>query len=278
MGKYMKYDLSAVELLRILGYTEPVGTDFLETLKEQYLLPKAYCNFMELAYDCPMLETSDIWLTDGQVCTWYDALQQRIADDAPYWEKNPDTQDTQYYPLSKIPQEEWAEHIPNLLLIGSDYGAGVVQFGLRMQDLSQDNPNIYWQTEADDLAHWKEDKPLSDFLLEVMLQVLTGMVYDVPEDVLEENGFKIEEYFDPIEGDFQATQEVLSRYGIDLEQAKQCTINEHPVFCCYDEEQGILYAGYVEDDSISFYAISPEDTESVFDDDFDDDFEKDAEE
>ena len=59
----IQYDLSATELLKILGYTQPAGRDFLDGLKreKQIPLPPVYTEFMELADLCHLqyLDRSD---------------------------------------------------------------------------------------------------------------------------------------------------------------------------------------------------------------------------
>ena len=265
----MQYDLSAVEILNILGYNKSVGKPFLETIKQKYQisLPKRYCDFMEIAWHCPMLETCDVWVMNDFMKTFYEQVQEMIKDQTWYWEKNPETREGEFYKLSQIPVEQWAAHIPNLFLIGSDYAAGVVTFGIRMKDVAKDDPKMYWQTEGNDLSTWYADKNLSDFLFEAVLHVVSGIDYGVPEDELEENGFKVEEYFDAKQFDYAATKAVVARYGIDFAQLKKCEINQQQVFCCYDTEKDIFYVGHLEEHFITFYAITKKDADNVFDTD-----------
>ena len=58
----IQYDLSAAELLKILGYTQPSGRAWLEELKreKQIPLPSVYTEFMELAWQCPLFSTSNL--------------------------------------------------------------------------------------------------------------------------------------------------------------------------------------------------------------------------
>ena len=64
IGETMQYTLSAVEMLRILGYTLPASGEWLEKLKQDHPinLPKIYTEFMELMADCPLLATSNLWV------------------------------------------------------------------------------------------------------------------------------------------------------------------------------------------------------------------------
>lgn len=60
----MQYNLSAAEILKVLGYDKPVGKETLKGWMQELgtTFPKVYCDFMELAMDCEMLETSDLWV------------------------------------------------------------------------------------------------------------------------------------------------------------------------------------------------------------------------
>lgn len=64
IGETMQYNLSAVEMLRILGYTQLTTEEWLEKLKQDnhISLPKTYMEFMELMADCPLLATSNLWV------------------------------------------------------------------------------------------------------------------------------------------------------------------------------------------------------------------------
>ena len=62
-----RYDLTAVEILKLLGYTEPVGKDtLLQAEREKNLkLPPALFEFWSLAADSTLFETADIWTKGG---------------------------------------------------------------------------------------------------------------------------------------------------------------------------------------------------------------------
>ena len=59
----VRYDLTAVEILKLLGYTEPVGKDaILQAEQDKAVkLPHALFEFWSLAADRPLFETADIW-------------------------------------------------------------------------------------------------------------------------------------------------------------------------------------------------------------------------
>ena len=58
-----RYDLTAIDILKLLGYTEPVGRDaLLKTECEKNLkLPPILFEFWSLAADSPLFKTADIW-------------------------------------------------------------------------------------------------------------------------------------------------------------------------------------------------------------------------
>ena len=122
-----RYDLTAIEILRLLGYTEPVGKDvLLKAEQEKNLkLPPALFEFWSLAADSPLFKTADIW-TKKRDFFWlsYDSIQEWIDSEKEYWEKAPQKYaDNEYYQLSKLPREQWGSRVENYLQIVSDYGA-----------------------------------------------------------------------------------------------------------------------------------------------------------
>jgi len=88
----VRYDLTAVEILKLLGYTEPVGKDaILQAEQDKAVkLPHALFEFWSLAADCPLFETADIW-TKKRDFFWftYNDIQEWIDCEKKYWEKAP---------------------------------------------------------------------------------------------------------------------------------------------------------------------------------------------
>lgn len=231
-----RYDLSAVQILKLLGYTDPVGRDALSRAQQEknIKLPPPLFEFLSLAADSPLLETADIWTKKlGSLFFSYDGIQEWIDGDKEYWEKDPQAYaDNEYYQLYKTPKEEWGKRVPNYLLIGSDYGAGVVKFGIPLDELQQDDPPVYMLMEDNPLDDWKlYDDCLSDFLMRSLCDVLCCGEYDTAERVLKKAGWVPEES-DPkdIPGlDMEAVLKYKSTYGGDA----VCG-------CAYDEEKGFL--------------------------------------
>lgn len=222
----MKYDLNAIEMLNCLGFREPVGREMLEELREalQRPLPEVYEAFLEVAADCPVLETGDVWCGDGI--------------------------------LSHL-REQQKNGAAEYLEIGSDFGAGIVTFGLRMADLDKADPPVYLLHEADEPEQkWRDAYPsLSVFLLDVMLTALTMVMYGTAEEALEERGWVYTDYFmecmeaaDSEDGNDEeeaaVTEETLVKKGIDPKKVRwhECSYGGR-FFCCYDEEREIFYTG-----------------------------------
>lgn len=279
----MEYHLTALEILHILGFTTPTGKDWLENLKQQYHLPlpKVYEEFMEFAANCPLFETSHLWVGKMAVAcititpyTLYEALEENIESEKKWWKEHPEDRKGLYATLSEIPMEQWQKKIENYLLIGSDFGAGIVQFGIPIKDLAQPDPIFYVDWEDTDESVWKHAGKLSDFLLHNLLSILTNEEYETGEEALEETGWKWEEASDF--EDEETFFDFCEAQGLDLEeiqnQKEQCSF-QTPYFYCYDTENKIFYLGSIqepEEGRIALYAISPEESDYVFEDLFDD--------
>lgn len=91
----IRYDLTATEILKGLGYEGTAGRERLDAfMKEKAIpLPKAYQEFMEAAMDCPMLETADLWV--GKMCPFvmmphflYEEIEEGIEDQRSDWERS----------------------------------------------------------------------------------------------------------------------------------------------------------------------------------------------
>lgn len=124
------YNLTAAQILQELGYKDPVAKEALiqQQQEKNIRLPSVLFEFLCLASDCPLLATADIG-TESQApfSTLYEEIQEMIDEDQEYWEEHPDDPDnSEYYQYYKLPREQWESRVPDYLLIGSDYGAGVV--------------------------------------------------------------------------------------------------------------------------------------------------------
>lgn len=261
----IQYDLSAAELLKILGCTQPVGREWLEQLQreKQISLPPVYTEWMELAWQCPLFATSNLWTGKVQPRMYFDEIQE-YADDLKAHQGTVNSRN-RCYPFMNTPRERWTDLLDDYLIIGSDYGGGGVTFGIRREDLDQDDPPIYWHHERDPIAKWREDKQnLSAFLLENLWNVLNCVGYDTAERALEQMGWRIEEYFDPKKEDWVASKSVLKQRGIVYSQLKRYKGGEGgKVFGCFDRDLNVIYAGSLEDGEIDLTAINRAEAEKV---------------
>lgn len=274
IGETMQYTLSAVEMLRILGYTQPANREWLEKLKQDRLinLPKAYMEFMELMVDCPLLATSNLWVGKMErraapriPHTYYDELSEMIDDRKGRWSKRPSKYERALYELSQLPAEQWQEKVSNYFLIGSDYANGMGEFGIRMEDLEKDDPPVYWHKDREDFSTWKlESETLSDFLLNVLIEALACVDYQTAEYELETKGWRCQEYYDLKKDDWVASKSVLKRYGIDYSTVKKYKANSGKVFCCYDREKNTFFVGATAEGDLSLTAINRSEAEPIF--------------
>lgn len=187
-------DFTAVEILKLLGYTTPVGKDTLIRAEQEKnrKLPPLLFEFLSLAENCPLLATADLWTTNlDSFCLFYEEIQELIDEDREYWAKNPgDYTDNEFFQFSQLPREQWESRVPNFLLIGSDYGAGVVQFGIRLADGKQEDPPVYVNHECDSLSDWRLWRAhLSAFLMEILCDALCCGEYHTASRALEKTGW-----------------------------------------------------------------------------------------
>ena len=211
-----RYDLTAIDILKLLGYTEPVGRDaLLKTECEKNLkLPPILFEFWSLAADSPLFKTADIW-TKKRDFFWfsYDSIQEWIDSDKEYWEKEPQKYaDNEYYQFYKLPREKWGSRVENYLQIGSDFGAGISKLGIRLNEMS-------------------------DFLMRSICDVLCCGEYDTAARVLEKMGWIVDEAYqeDFPTLDMDALLKQRSEYGADA----VCG-------CAYDEEKHLLIAAKID--------------------------------
>ena len=237
-----KYDLTAVEILRLLGYTEPVGKAVLlkAECEKNLKLPPILFEFWSLAADSLLFKTADIW-TKKRDFFWfsYDSIQEWIDSEKEYWEKEPQKYtDNEYYQFYKLPREQWGSRVENYLQIGSDFGAGISKSGIRLNEIEQDNPPVYILIEEDTLTEWNIlDDHLSDFLMRSICDVLCCGEYDTAARVLEKMDWIVDEAYqeDFPTLDMDALLKQRSEYGADA----VCG-------CAYDEEKHLLIAAKID--------------------------------
>lgn len=179
----MNYDLSALELLQILG-CEPAA-DY----EADERLPKLLNDFLSRICENPLFETADIWQDAAYFS--YEIIAETIEENEKYWAEHPEARAESWTDaFSQLPQSEWSTLVPNYLKIGSDYAAGIVEFAILEADLGQENPPVYMHHEADDERTWKRfSDTLSSFLMYILCAVLSCETYETAQEVLEDEGW-----------------------------------------------------------------------------------------
>lgn len=233
----LKFNLTATEILRLLGYTEPIGKIMLETFERENDLkfPPCLFEFLCLANQSPLFSTADIW-TECEPYFSYTDIEERIEEDKKYWQENPkDYAENEYFQYFQLPKEQWPTRVSNYLQIGSDYSAGVVTFGIRLEELQQENPPVYMLNEASSLEDWVQiSDTLSEFLMSVMCDTLSCVMYDTAKNVLQKLGWNFQKCMDSEE----VKKELLEK-NIDLSAMKKYKSfygNNVDAFCGYDEQ------------------------------------------
>lgn len=243
----IQYTPAPLDILSILGCTENRGGPHLKEFESAHhvKLPPLLFDFFSAAWGHPLFQTSDIWTT-GRPCFHfsYESLEETIADWQEDWEEDPECYADDFcFRLSRVPKEQWPEHVPDYLEIGSDYSAGVVTFGIRRTDLDQPDPPVYILHEGAPETDWKViDDTLSLFLMRVLADTLACAMYDTAKRVLEQAGWRYSKT--------QSMSEALewaAELGIDLSKAARCgalyAAAVTPDVCryCYIEEKNLLF-------------------------------------
>lgn len=249
------YNLKAEQVLKILGYTEPVGEKFINGIEEKYniKLPKCLRDFYIVAYKCPLLSTADIW-TDG-ISFFYEAIEEEIKDFEEDYKDNPEEgADDEYYQftqfLSKIPKEQWPEHVTNYLEIGSDYSAGVAEYGICVKDLGKEDPPVYYLHEANEITDWKPlCSTLSEYFMLVLCDVLMCKRYNTARHILTQAGFN----FNLCK--YDELEETSKKLGIDLSTLKEQVMSNGKVTCGYDEEKKMLITAGTDNNYKCFFWV-----------------------
>ena len=252
----MKYDLSAIDLLKIIGYSQGNTDEFKKYEEEnQIRIPALLFDFLSFAFGCPLLATADIW-TKSKPYFFYDEIRERIDEDMEYWSENPDEDfsDNEYYQFSQIPEEEWNTKVNNYLEIGSDYAAGVVTFGIRTTDLADENPPVYMLHEANELTEWQMVcDHLSEFLMMVTCDVLTCASYNTGLEIAKKSGWNYQKH-----SNMDDIELILSSLDFDVDKAAKFTSlygNDVEAYCFYEEASNTIYLLCKEESSIELWEI-----------------------
>lgn len=239
-----QYHFTVTEILEKMGYTK-TKDNILDDQQKGIVLPAVFNDFLSLAINTNLFSTSDVWVqTRMLICFLYDDIEENIEDEKEYWENdNSDADKSEYYKFYKLPKEQWKEIVPNYLLIGSDFAAGVVEFGICVTDLHKSDPPVYMNHECDSICEWKlYANSISEFLMQVFCDIVSCEMYDTAMDVLEDAGWNVdtlsEEEFDDYEIDFDSMVKYPSCYD-----------GNALLGCAYDEDKNILLVVKFDEDS-----------------------------
>lgn len=235
----VNYNLTAVQVLEILGYNKPSGDTMIKEFEHVYNLkmPVSLSSFLRIAYECPMLSTFDLKVS-GSPGFLYEEIEMIIEERKEEWEEDPEwCAEDGYYNYSQIPKESWHEYTKDYLILGSDYGAGVVTYGICKDDMDKEDPPLYLLFEDNEPAGWELfSDTLSSFLMMQICYVLLGIEYDTAKRVLIENGWNYRLY----EG--EEAVEKINVMGIDIQEAKkQLSWDDRELICGYDNRNKALF-------------------------------------
>lgn len=251
----IRYDISVFEIVKLLKCPSPTSKQRKRKHKEQKLsadMPSVLSDFLSLIANNPLFETSDIWTNYHYF--FYEAIAERIEDDKEYRKENPDEcADDEYYQFSLLPRETWPDKLPNYLVIGSDYGSGVVIFGIA--DVDKDAPSVFEHHEENELTEWNLlNDNLYDFLMMVTCDVLSCAAYDTAKEVLTKSGWVYQTYTHSDD-----VKRLLSEAEIDISKAPKyiSTYGTSPdVYCCFDDVKNTLYVIRKDENQIEMCIIS----------------------
>lgn len=235
----VNYDLTAVQVMEILGYNKPSGDAMINRFEQEYniKMPASLSSFLRVAYECPMLSTCDLKVSESPGFL-YEEIEIIIEERKEEWEEDPGWRERDYYyNYSRIPEESWYKYTKDYLIIGSDYGAGVVTYGICKDDIDKDDPPLYLVFEDNEPSGWELfSDTLTSFLMMQICYVLLGIEYDTAKKTLIEKGWNYRLY----EGDKAVKK--INTMGIDMQSAKkQLSWDDRELVCGYVEETEELF-------------------------------------
>lgn len=252
----INYNITASQILRILGYDNPESRGFLAGIEKNYniKLPAVLWDFYKAAYECPLLSTADIW-TD-KFCSLYEIIEEQIEEFKEDYGDNPEEgAEDEYYKfsqfLAKIPKEQWHEHVTDYLEIGSDYGAGVVNYGICINGLDKEDPPVYYLNEDDGMTEWKLlCNTLSEYFMLVLCDTLLCKQYNTAWKILNEDGWDFNVY------ESDETEETAEEMGIDLSKLRPQVLSWGETACGYDEEREMIVVACIDDNYKSPFTVA----------------------
>lgn len=234
----IEYKLLATDILDILSNIPKKKyvnekLRFIET-KYDIVLPHIFKQFMRSSNK--MLKTADVW-NYSEERSWY-FLYEWINITIEETEKI--SSDSEYFSFVHSPISEWNNLVDDYMIIGSDYAAGIVYFGIKKTDLNMKNPPVYMYHEANHITEWNlMFNHLSDYFLTVVCDAILCECYNTAQKILIKYNWNYEVYDTGL-------KEILNKYGIETDNLQKLssmyqTSDDDWISCCYDSEEKVLF-------------------------------------
>ncbi len=252
----IEYKLSAIDILDIFDNI-PKKNDInkkLKLIEEKYniILPTVYKQFMCSSND--MLETADVWNYEEEqpfyfLYDWISITINKILE-----ESGKIDDDSEYSLFASLPVSKWNNFVDDYMIIGSDYSAGIVYFGIKKTDLNTENPPVYMYHEMNSITDWNlMYNHLSDYFLTVVCDAISGECYNTAQEVLNDYDWNYEIYEEGL-------NDILNKYGIMLDNLQKFssmykTSENDWISCCYDSEEKILFIFQNKESNMKIYMI-----------------------
>lgn len=252
----IEYKLSAIDILDIFDNI-PKKSDInkkLELIEEKYniILPTVYKQFMCSSNE--MLETADVWNYEEEqpfyfLYDWINITINEILE-----ENGKIDDDSEYFSFASLPISKWNNLVDDYMIIGSDYSAGIVYFGIKKTDLNKENPPVYMYHEMNSITDWNlMYNHLSDYFLTVVCDAISGECYNTAQEVLKDYDWNYEICEEGL-------NDILNKYGIMLNNLQKFssmykTSENDWISCSYDSEEKILFIFQYKENNMKIYMI-----------------------
>lgn len=251
----IEYNLSVTDILDIFDdIPKKKDTDKkLKSIEKEYniILPDIFKKFMCSANE--MLETADVW-DYGENHSWYFLYDWIKISVNEIVRENRKIDDTEYFPFADSPVSEWNNLVDDYMIIGSDYAAGIVYFGIRKTDLNMENPPVYMHHEMNSITEWNlMYSHLSEYFSVVVCDAILGECYKTAQKVLKYYNWNYEIYNTGL-------KEILHKYGIVPDNLQKLssmyrTSDNDWISYCYDTKEKILFVFRYKGNNITLYMI-----------------------
>lgn len=235
----IEYKLSAADILDIFSNIPKKKNinQKLEFIEKKYniILPEIFKRFMCSSNE--MLKTADVWDYSKEQSFYflYDWINIIIKESDEII-----SADSEYFSFADSPVSEWSNFVDDYMMIGSDYAAGIVYFGIKKTDLNMDNPPVYMYHEANNITQWNlMYNNLSDYFLTVVCDAVLCECYSTAKKVLINYNWNYEIYDTGL-------QKILNKYQIKIDNLRKLssmyrTSADDWFSCCYDSDRKVLF-------------------------------------